>query len=186
MQKITTKIKIISIKEVQERNDPTEKQSVAGILMSCGFAASKVTKKQKEDFLKLDMSEFMRREIEKLDETPTIYVIKEIAEQLGDLYTNAILWHEEGHVVSGHLDGLADFQVDSAKPQILLKEEIELEADAFAATKVGATTLKSALRKVVAVQSKYVACHVGMTRSQYYKMVMNDPLIKLRMERLSA
>ena len=75
---------------------------------------------------------------------PVIVMLAEVAAELTEEEKLAILLHEEGHIVAEHGSKATKFI-----GKIVDHVEFELEADAYAAARIGGSILKSALVKVI-------------------------------------
>lgn len=82
---------------------------------------------------------------------PVIFVLKDVADALNEKEFMAILYHEQSHIENNDTDKIENDEVVEkiANVQIRTNREIELRADKFAASKVGAEVIRSALIKVV-------------------------------------
>ena len=91
-----------------------------------------------------------------LEGTSTIQVVKEYKDRLTQKDLDALLWHEQGHIHYGH-----ELPENAAKKKqvdgIIMDLETELQADAFAARKVGKRNVAIALTHAVEAMAEIVS-----------------------------
>lgn len=80
--------------------------------------------------------------------TSIVQVISDIWGNLNEVDQEALLYHEEGHVIAGHVGG--EYQKGKETQNgILIDVNAEIEADAYAVSKVGKRRVAIALTHVV-------------------------------------
>jgi len=113
---------------------------------------------------------------------PTICCAEEFAGKLTCEELLAVLKHEEGHVVLEHLKNDANNVVK----EIVLNEQIELEADAYAVQAFGKEAMCSAILKLLKLQSEIFAlADPSKTQEQFFQLLVSDSCIQNRLTALN-
>jgi hypothetical protein len=185
-----------------KRSVSTKNEAITGVmpyLISCGFYTTVWTDSMREMALAEGISV--------ATEIPTgvlVTYLEDVARFLTEEQVYAILRHEEGHVVAGHLDGAFDavssLSVDAlragyqkvmkdADPRTLARsvsvdEQHEFEADDHALRYVAPDVLVSALRQVVHGTAMVVTRGVGSPKME--EELLSHPVIQARLARLEA
>lgn len=89
-----------------------------------------------------------------------IQSVKELYDALPQQELDAILFHEEGHIVHGDLLRSSDPSITKVEG-IVINLEMELRADAYAASKVGKKTMAKALLHVLENSAEFLATKGG-------------------------
>lgn len=97
------------------------------------------------------------------DEDDIVMVFSGVNNALSEKELAAIVAHEEGHVHHKHLEGLEAGLMDDLSK--------EIEADAYAAEKCGASTLYRALRKTVLASVQAMAAEDEMSSADIFGML---------------
>lgn len=94
-----------------------------------------------------------------VQEHENVIVIHEnLSKILNAREVQAVLLHEEGHIVHGHIDTQYEaLQRGEASEGVILNEEWEKQADAYAAERIDPLIMRSALVKLNATTAKYAA-----------------------------
>lgn len=101
----------------------------------------------------------------------------------------AIKAHEEGHIVHGHIDALlaeTDLEAVCKDDKIRLVMERELEADAYAAEKVGAAHMLSALRKFPGALASFMVREGSAFTHEELTAIYRDRMTTTHAPRLDA
>lgn len=100
----------------------------------------------------------------------------------------AIKAHEEGHVVLGHVDaGLAEIDLGSVeRHEIRLVMSRELEADEYAARKVGAAHMLSALRKFPGALASFMVREGSSIPQEELEALYRERLFATHAPRIAA
>ena len=101
----------------------------------------------------------------------------------------AIKAHEEGHIVHGHIDALlaeTDLETVSKDDGIRLVMSRELEADAYAARKVGASHMLSALRKYPAAMATFMVREGSPVPREELESLYRERLLETHAPRIAA
>jgi len=110
-----------------------------------------------EDLPTLLSEEEMKQEIP--SEKYAIVVSAHMPEALSYAHYNALLAHEQGHIVHDHIQKAIDKgEVPEDGPYV--NEAVEIEADDFAVSKVGKQVFKEALLKCIEVTVPYAMKHL--------------------------
>lgn len=138
---------------------------------------------------------------------PVIGVLGDIANRLQPEEVQAMVLHEEGHVVLGHLEGfdkVADAAIasslDCSKQNVVKNLENlqasvqlhrEMEADAYAASIMGAAVVRTAIISVIGATCSLVAekmaekGNMDFDRTAMFDQSMADPIITTRLNALN-
>lgn len=114
------------------------------------------------------------------DNPAVIFVDLQIVSLMSEEHVRAMLWHEEAHVRLGHIPDMDE----ESEGKFFLFPEKEIEADRFAAERVGADVMLAALRNMIKVK-----CAV-MSKGKFFSSVMSgflhgvDPVLNLRIREL--
>lgn len=139
------------------------KKSAIPLLLACGFVTSYITDdmlvKMHEHFAGNDVA------LAAMGNTNTghsVTILSDIDNLLCYEDGQAIFLHEIGHVVHGHIKEAATGEVDmptldAGGVQLLNSEEIEIEADAYAASVVGYHRVICALNSAVRAMAQVAA-----------------------------
>ena len=122
-------------------------------MQQCGVAT--VTKQSIPSWLIEDQDE--ARVAAMPADTAILVILKEVSEQLTSEELAAIIAHEEGHHACDHMDKHAGYQT-----------ALEIEADAYAISKVGAKALYSAVRKCLLVATATEAKTDKMSNTEVF------------------
>lgn len=128
------------------------------LMMAGGYAAVRV------DFVALAalVQQYPNIDIDGLDQSKDgtiISILSDIHEKLTPEQSNAIIYHELGHLVNGDLDKDTEkLKVDGV--DFILDEEIEIAADAFAMKYVTAAVLHDALLAVFTAREEVAVAFV--------------------------
>lgn len=174
-------INVVSMKEIkglmpeQEFNTLTER-----VLSMGGFWASNLTEEHLKEALRIfkgRVTEEFEAGIASATLGATICCVSEIAERLTSEEVHAVLKHEEGHVKLGHLQ-----RTGTVVDGMMCDEQNELEADAYAAETFGKEAMRSALLKVIQLQSQ--ACSLGdksKSQQEWFQVLVSDSIIQKRL-----
>lgn len=111
----------------------------------------------------------------------SIFCVKEMATHLTEQELCAIFKHEEGHIKLGHSNrpGI------ECRDGIMIDEDIELEADEYAALAFGKESVRSALCKIVQRQAELCSrINPEKTKEEYYDIFLSDSTLKNRLDAL--
>ena len=121
------------------------------------------------------------------------HMVAEIAMFTDEIFSReeieAIKAHEEGHIVHGHIDALlaeTDLEAVGKDDGIRLVMERELEADAYAAEKVGAAHMLSALRKFPGALASFMVREGSALTHEELTAIYRDRLTTTHAPRLAA
>lgn len=159
----------------QEFNTLTER-----VLTMGGFWAVNLTEEHLKEAHRIfegHVSEEFKAGIASATLGATICCVGEIAERLTSEEVHAVLKHEEGHVKLGHLE-----RTGVVVNGILIDEQNELEADQYAAETFGKEAMRSALLKMIELQSQ--ACSLGdksKTQQEWFQVLVNDSMMQKRL-----
>ena len=162
-------------------------RSYQALVLAGGFAASAWTEASKALMMEqLAGNSEALKELSEKPNGPYIIVLAELAEKLPEAEQRALLLHEEGHIVHGDLDGVDHANLDPKKIKLVLNKEGELKADRYAADRVGAEVVSTALRHILMAQAELIGEMTSMSSEEYLGLALNDPLVKDRLEALAA
>lgn len=117
---------------------------------TCGFYASKIPNYTEEQLDALKLPKWEREYFKSMGDAWQVNIIKDVAAGLTEKERLAILLHEEAHVVFQHATKINESQVNNIHGmKIMDVVEFEIEADNYAASKVGAKTVITALTKTI-------------------------------------
>ena len=113
----------------------------------------------------------------------TVTVFDELKEILTPEELKAVLLHEEGHLIHRHLEKINSRDViqDTSGQNILVDVNAEIEADAYAASRVGKEIVKKAITKLV-----IKVADICMSRKPdlNYSDFLFDPVFRARINAL--
>ena len=89
------------------------------------------------------------------EETYVIVVSAHMPEALSSAHYNALIAHEQGHLQLGHIEKA----LAAGAEGLYVNENMELEADDFAISKVGKEIFKEALLKLIEVSIPYAMAY---------------------------
>lgn len=141
-----------TLSEIQAYGDTLGDQQFALKMLAntCGFYASKIPNYSEEQLDALKLPRWERQYFKTMEGTWQVSIIKDVAAVLTEKERIAILLHEEAHVVFQHATKIKEGQVNSRYGiKIMDIVELEIEADNYAASKVGAKTVISSLTKSI-------------------------------------
>lgn len=107
----------------------------------------------------------------------TICCVGEIAERLTSEEVHAVLKHEEGHVKLGHLE-----RTGVVVNGMRIDEQNELEADAYAAETFGKEAMRSALLKMLELQSRVCwLSNNSKSQQEWFQVLVSDSMMQKRL-----
>lgn len=189
----------MSLAEIKHSYRENHAEAISSFFLATGgFMTSLWTKEMEE----AQLAAGYREEVA-IPYGPIIYYLKDIADQLHPDEVEALIRHEEGHVVLGHLDvpgieqAIAEnCSIDDKKftkeatqkslesfvDQVNLKNE--LEADAWAASFTSARAMKQALPNTIKAMLRTARCDEENI-VKVVKEALTEPIIAARLAALS-
>ena len=173
-----------------------------GFMRSCvktivgvgGFCASFVTEEQIET-TRNTIPEQLKHLIEGVKPGPVISVQSEFLSILKEEYVRAFLLHEEGHIVLGHLQSEAETVVLESGAKVINVLQYEIEADAYAAERIGKDLMREALiaeaeaiahfSTVVVKEKLGIESKLQLTKEEIMERFLSDENIRTRIAALS-
>ena len=142
----------VAFATIDEYLQTNQHSAIDMMLTCCGFMSTTFTQAHIDQILQNESCpEEVKKDFYGMKPGPVIFVLKDVADALNEKEFMAILYHEQSHIENNDTDKIENDEVVEkiANVQIRTNREIELRADKFAASKVGAEVIRSALIKVV-------------------------------------
>ena len=177
-------INVISMKEIKELMPEQEFNIFTQrVLMMGGFWMVNLTEEHLKEAGRIfegRVTEEFQAGIASATLGATICCVSEIAERLTSEEVNAVLKHEEGHVKLGHLE-----RTGTVVDGMLINEQNELEADAYAAETFGKKAMRSAILKIVELQSHVCSLEdTSKTQPEWFQVLVSDSMMQKRLNEL--
>jgi hypothetical protein len=173
----------VSSVSFKEMEDLFGKGSALPLLVACGYATSFVTEEQMTQ-LRV-MYEGNTNALDAINSARighSITMLSDVDSLLTVEDSEAVFLHELGHVVNGHVKGAVE-NIDSARIKdiagckVVIDDEVEIEADAYAASVVGYHRVLGALNAVIWAASGVIAKH---TTKASFEVIYSEIISKTR------
>lgn len=149
----------ISLSSIKELTDLKMSNAAHALLLSGGYSAGLVTDKTKTESIAMyadneAVAELCRNTLV----GPSINILKDFDDLMSMEDSIAVFWHEVGHLALGHLNNPESINEEHLLEingyKVVNNEQIEIEADAFAASRVGYHRLLSGITNAIRIMAK--------------------------------
>lgn len=146
-------VNVVRVDELLEIGDEMAEKALAAFIACCGAFSSILTAERIQEIQKQEAPEPWAETFRNLKPNVSINVLWEVISRLSEEEYTALLLHEVHHIKSGFLErkeGLT--KVNGI--EVMVSLQAELDADAYAAERVGKSAVSSMLKKCIETTAK--------------------------------